>query len=209
MKHMKPNIKPKSKIGKNKFEKTLINDPLISKKEIALFSSPKKGILDVSLDRQKKSVNQNNLKIKSILNDFFLKQLINRKTKRNNSQFLHTHITIKNSKRELFGIALPSKTDIVSLIENYKNYKYKYEIISVINVNTGRPIGYTVLKINKINISIEKFKELIEKQIISKKLKGTSYKKYLYILLSKIGIEIYFTPETGYKLDKNFNFVKE
>ena len=203
---VKPKIFPKPRIGKNKFEEALKKDKDLSKKEIALLSLPKK-IRDVSLKRERNAVDLDSIKITRLLNRQFINNFKKGLSTENRAQILHTHIT--NPLKKEFGTALPSSFDIKSLISTNRQIAHKYELISVIDGKTGKTIGYTTLKIKKINVSSKNFDLFIKKNINPENLKNGVYKKKLFENLSKIGIEVYFTPETGYRLDKNFNYVIE
>ncbi len=207
--YMKPVIFRKSKIGKNKFENVLKKDADIKNKEIQLLSVPGKGIHDVSNNRQKNHVGKNTAKLERILNEK-IKENIRRKIRNleNRAQLLHTHITKRNSKREEYGIALPSLSDIVSFIKDRKR-TIKYQIISVIDPKNGRPIGYTTIRINNIKVTPEQFIEKINPYLNSKNKKNAEYKIHLFEMLPSLGMEIVFTPETGYRLDNRFNYIRE
>ncbi len=205
---MKPVIHPKSRIGRNKFEKALISDAEIRKKEVQLLSIPGKGVHDVSINRQKNHVGKDIGKLERLLNEK-TQNSIRRKIRNleNRSQLLHTHIIRKNSKKDEYGTSLPSLSDIVSFIKDRKK-TIKYQIISVIEPKNGKPIGYTTIKIDAIKITPEQFIKRINPYLTSKSKKNAEYKKDLFEMLPSLGIKIVFTPETNYKLDERFNYVR-
>jgi len=206
-----PKIFPKSKIGRNKYNKTLKNDPSVKRTEIQLLSIPGKGIHDVSSNRRKYRVGRDTLKFEKILNErvkeSFRKKLRNLE---NRSQLLHTHITKRKSKstKEEFGMALPSKSDIISFMEDRRK-TIKYQIISVIDPKIRKPIGYTTIKINTLKATPKQFIERIDGFITKETIKNAEYKKHIFEMMESLGMEIYFTPEDGYSLNRNFNYVRK
>jgi hypothetical protein len=205
---MKPVIFKKSRIGRNKFEETLRKDSQIKSKEIQLLSIPGKKIQDVSLDRHKNHVGKNTGKFEKLLNQKFLENLKKKKNIENKAQLLHTHITKKNFNKEEYGTALPSKSDIVSFITD-RQKTIKYQIIGVIDPKSGRSIGFTTIKIDKVKITPEQFNLKISQYLNKSNIKNAEYKKHIFQMLPSLGIKIVFTPENGYRLDNRFNYVKE
>ncbi|MCK9292535.1 hypothetical protein M0P25_00415 [archaeon] len=202
IKFKKPIIFNKSKLGKIKFEKDLQKDPQLKKKELALMLLPgEKSAHNISTNRKRDSVQLAIALHSKLINKYYLKmKKINRNAKENKIQILHTHI-IPESKKD-FAIALPSKSDILAIFKTNSLIAHKYEFIAVIDPK-GKAIGYTTIKINKkLNVSDIKKKLLM----INKNKKD--YKLELYNLLPELGLEVYFTPEDGYRLDNNFNYVK-
>jgi hypothetical protein len=202
MKFKKPIIFKKPKIGKIKFEKDLKHNSQLNKKELALLLLPgEKGAYNISVNRKKDSVQLGIITHSKIINDYYLKmKKLNRIDKDNKIQILHTHIIPTSQKH--FGIALPSKHDVLAIFKTSSLIAHKYEFIAVID-SKGKTVGYTTIKINK---KISNVNDIKQKLLTMKKSKN--YKLELYNLLPKLGLEIYFTPETGYRLDKYFNYVK-
>ncbi len=202
-----PRIFKYSAIGRNKFSKKLKLDPEINQKETALLILPgKNGIHEIARERRKKAVVVDDQKLENNLNNFFLKMhskgILNF---RNRARILHTHIM--DYKKVIKGVekfvALPSISDIKDLMNSYQRLRHGYEIIGVFDSKRNE-CGYTVIKINREKISKDNLKFIAD-------LKENSQgdKEILYSRLSRMGLEIYFTPVPGYKLDRNFNYVKE
>lgn len=207
---MKPKIFPKSRIGRNKFNKTL-KDSSVKKKEIQLLSVPGEGIYDISANRRFGKVGKDTVKFEEILNNNLKRNLKSKiRNLENRSQILHTHIIKRKSKgsKEEFGTALPSKSDIISFIEDRKK-SIKYQIISVIDPKNRKPIGYTTIKITQSKAITKQFIERIDGFLTRKNITSAEYKKHIFKMMESLGMEIYFTPEDGYTLNNRFNYVRE
>ncbi|MDD4049750.1 MAG: hypothetical protein PHX47_01955 [Candidatus ainarchaeum sp.] len=205
-----PNIFPKSRIGRNKFN-SILKDPTIKEKEIQLLSVPGKGTYDVSYKRHIDHVGRDTIKFEKILNEK-VKESLKKKIRslENKSQLLHTHIIKrrpKNTKTE-FGMALPSRSDIVSFMQD-RQKSIKYQIISVIDPKRRKPIGYTTIKINTLKATSKQFIERIDGFLTKRNVESAEYKKYIFEMMESLGMEIYFTPEDGYALNKDFNYVRK
>ncbi|GEM_PF-3958264 len=213
----RPIIVPKPKIfkhpsfGKIKFSEKLKSDPEINKTETAFLILPgKKGMHEIGINRKKTSLNIDEPKVEAKLKEFAkkmnLRGIINLEKK--GSIILHTHILDykKGIKGKEKYVALPSLSDIKHLILTFPKFKQAYEIIGVFDTNRNE-CGYTTIKITP------QMQDIISKKnniIINDKLYNQEDgKEILYSHLSRQGLEIYFTPMPGYKLDKNFNYVKD
>ena len=205
---MKPVIKKPSRIGRNKFKEILEKDKQIKSKEIQLLSVPGKKIEDVSAQRHKNKVGKDIGKFERLLNQKFIEDAKRKNNIENKAQLLHTHIIRKNLKKEEYGTALPSKSDIISFITD-RSKSIKYQIIGVIDPKSGKSIGFTTLKIDPVKITPDKFNQRISQYLNRKNINSAEYKKHIFQMLPSLGIKIVFTPEAGYRLDKKFNYVKE
>lgn len=223
---MKQNIKPKSKIGKDKFKreiKSLNKNPEAEINKILFYKHPGEKSKQILKDRF----------------DYFrvidLKQFENifstvksKKDLRDRSSLFYFQRF--DSRKGNFTSSLPKISSFIDFLFKYPTTKHRYEIIAVTNPK-NKVIGYTTIKVNKaymeriteiIDEMKKKGKHLIEirnklNRIVKNKL-SNKYKdaknnlppeiKFHKLLLS-LGFEIYFTPETGYKLDNNFNFVPD
>ena len=221
----KPKIIPFKK-KETKFSRKIKKTQKYNKKELALVSIAGKlgEIIDISRDRAKKAVSLNEHKLNLLLDRYLEKNPKYIKKDRNHMILLHTHIEHKNIfEKSRKYTALPSVADIRELIEMSFEYKYKYEIMPVLS-QKGKEKGYTILKFDR-----PKDKKLSEKQMSALKKKITdgyiedeiykykignnrildSHKLGLFNIMDKLGINIYFSPMPGYRLDKNFNYVKK
>jgi hypothetical protein len=226
MKNMKPNIKPKSKIGKNKFKKEkkyIVKNPDRNINSILFYKYPGEKSKLILGDRFDYFKVIDIRKFKEMFSD-----LKSKKDLRNRSSFFYFQKF--DSRKKSFGSCLPKISSFIDSLFKYPTTKHKYEVIAIINPK-NKVIGYTTIKLNK------KYMERITKKISDMREKGeslisirnklnrivkdklstlntsnrnkTNADLNLYSILLNLGFEIYFTPETGYKLDKNFNFVKE
>ena len=199
----KPRIHKYPSFGKFKFSKTLKYDQEIHQKEAGLLILPgKTGVIDITKERQKNSIIINKAKLNKYFIELYSTGIPNLNHK---VRILHTHIM--NYKKGMQGkekfVALPSITDIKDLVKTHFDLRHGYEIIGVFDSKKNE-CGYTVIKINTKKITPDCLKYIND-------LKPNSNydKEILYSRLSRMGLEIYFTPMPGYKLDHNFNYIKE
>jgi hypothetical protein len=210
---VKPKIFPKPKIGRDKFKAILDKTKYINEKEVAFLKISGKFFENISFKRTGYGVSIRNKYLTDILRFFFSLK------KQNKSQIIHTHIHFVKNKERL--VALPSIGDISHIISQYPMTRHKYDIIAVRD-NQGKIRGYTTLIlddaiIKKISKQFTKYsgyerRLLMVQNYIENSLhtiKAPAEELKIYQKLKDYGINIFFTPEEGYRLDKNFNFVKK
>lgn len=204
----KPRIIPFKK-KETKFSKKIKETPEFKKKELALASIGSKlgKLIDISKIREEKKVILKQEKISELLNNYFVESYKKKgKALKSNLILLHTHIEQKNNNnKKSTHTALPSKTDITNLSIMVNKFNQKYEVIPVLS-KKGKEKGYTIIKVRDKN-KIQKINQKdLEKRLIDKKV---NEKIKIYNLLEEIGLEIYFSPMPGYRLNKNFNYVRK
>jgi hypothetical protein len=227
---MKPNIKPKPKIGRDKFKEVLKKFPNIGKKEITLLSIPKQ-IIDISFERYETFSKISLRKKEEALLKISKKRNIKIEDLTKKPILFHTQIYRPEKGKISNGSAIPSSYYFFKSMIHFTKIKQKYQVIAVVN-NKGNIIGYTTIKVNQL--FMKRVNEMIVENSIKNKItltesrdnflryfmyllnnketitkKRDNYKIDLYKFLESTGFEIHFTPEEGYRLDRNFNFVAD
>jgi len=223
MPKIKPKIIPKSRIGKNKFEKVLKE---ANKTESSFYKHPGEKIVNVTKDKNRTYKPVNFERYEKLFNEINTKKL---KLKEKGT-FFHTAVFNPEAKKIISsGTAIPNLNTFIDSIFNYPKTKHGYEVIGVVNPK-GKVLGYTTIKINPVfmkniqkkideymvkeKVSLREAKNqftrifthmLFDKEKITKR--RDNYKIDFYKLLEKYKFEVYFTPESGYTLDKQLNYV--
>jgi len=234
-KKAKPRIIPKPKIGKDKFIteiKALENIQLTNLRDVAFYKHPGEKSYNISGDRLNHFTVVNNKKFDLIFQDIGKKRALKGKTndvREKGSLFYfklyNPSIKPKNNK----GNAIPDLGLFVDSIFKYPRTKHGYEVMAIINPEK-KVLGYTTIRINpvfmknmvtEINKSILENKSLLQKRaeigryLVHKaasmegNVKNRKTVFNVLKILEKLGFEVYFTPERGYKLDKDYNYVLE
>lgn len=230
-----PKIIPKPKIGKDKFKaeiKALENIQLTNLRDVAYYKAPGEKSYNITGDRLSPFTVVNNKKFDLIFQDIGRKRALKGKTndvKEKGSLFYFKLYNPSIKPKYNKGNAIPDLGLFIDSIFKYPRTKHGYEVIAVVNPEK-KVLGYTTIKINhvfmknmvtEINKAIFENKSLLKKRIdmarylVNKAstMEGNVKNKETVFnvlkILEKLGFEIYFTPEKGYKLDKDFNYVLE
>jgi len=121
------------------------------------------------------------------------------------------------------GNAIPDLFSLIDSMFKYPKTRHGYDVMAVVSPEK-KVLGYTTVKIN--HAFMKKILPEIENKTIKNRNDFT--RKIVHLLsnmegniknketvfnvlkvLEKIGFEVYFTPEKGYKLDKEYRFIKE
>ena len=232
MPKIKPKEFPKPKIGKPKFTKeikSIKKIPITKINKTAFYKHPGEKAINVSKDRLNSFKVIDNVKYTKMLESIYKKRKDKGKLKdirEKGSLFYFQEVNPR-----VFGNAIPSMFSFMESIFKYPKTKHGYDVIAVVNAKK-EVIGYTTVKINHTfmkNIQVKIREHMKNKNVsllrarddftrifssmISKKEKSSRQKVNqtlnFYKLLEKYKFEVYFTPEKGYKLNKDFNFVKD
>ncbi len=230
-----PRIIPKPKIGRDKYLSeidSLKKIDINNLRKITFYKHPGEKAINVSGDRLNSFSVINNKRYDVIFKNILEKRLSKKRTKdiRQKGSLFYFKLQ-DSSKNPKFnkGNAIPDLFLFIDGIFKYSKTKHGYEVIAIVNPEK-KVLGYTTIKINHVfmkNITQEIQKSISEnKSLLETRKKITRFlvhkastmegnkknKKTVFNVLNilkKFGFEVYFTPENGYRLDKNFNFVPE
>jgi hypothetical protein len=230
-KNIKPKIFNKSKIGKDKYitEINLFkNIKNLDPEKTAFYKYPgeKTTLVPKEIFTEFKVIDSE--RYNKILTTISKKKVKKGSFKDNREKGSVLYFQSFDPEVKTFGSAIPHMFSFIDAVFKYPKTKHGYNVTAVINPER-KIIGYTTIKNNpvvmrnlqtlikeetlKSNGSVLKartnvirhFSSLISEQSTSKTKINRTYN--FYKLLEKLKFEVYFTPEKGYKLDKEFNFV--
>lgn len=224
-----PKVKALPRKGKSKFTKeikSLENIDINRLREVAFYKAPGEKAISITGDRASSFTVVNSAKFDAIFKNINQKRQLKRKKpldKEKGTIFYFKLQVPKLKGRYNNGNVVPDLGLLIDSMFKYPKTRHGYDVMAIVNPDK-KVLGYTTIKINHAfmkrflpeleNKSVKNRNDFTRKMVhLLSNMEGNVKNKETVFnvlkVLEKIGFEVYFTPEKGYKLDKEYRFVRE
>ncbi len=224
-----PKVKGLPKIGKPKFSteiKSLENIDVNRLNKISFYKAPGEKTVNITGDRLNSFTVIDSKKFDAIFKNINQKRTNAGKESLDKKKGTIFYFKLQDPKlkgRYNNGNAIPDLFSLIDSMFKYPKTRHGYDVMAVVSPEK-KVLGYTTVKINhafmkKIlpeieNKSVKNRDNFTRKMVhLLSNMQGNIKNKETVFnvlkVLDKIGFEVYFTPEKGYKLDKEYRFVRE